>query len=389
MSKEKLRKVAGQLLEAERLCRKAYEESDDVKSKAYEQSYSTVKKLTSQVNEIRASIPELSVKRYWWDTPFSPEKREDEGFCLDQGAYYEYDFVRAKEDESGIILYQKSQIIDYGSLSTKLTLGSNILLFINKKQLRLHLNEKMVCRYIYNTVLRRHEEHAVPDLTRSKDSSTEIWNQYQEIEKMKQAEYQEYLKEHEKEWDRREKLRHLSPYTNKERWYIGEMSTNDYLNEDLWRDLAALDEKSKMNKDLNLMRLQATKVSQEIRERQMEQRRNALRMTNSKNIIRMIPVGQIIYCGNEIIAIFLHKGKESVCEHECVPNVNLEELEGRCFNSWIISEQKPALSPVLWHLAREYNDILPKLSVLSVRPSSCPEDIWREWIAARWEYSEK
>ena len=80
MSKEKLRKVAGQLLEAERLCRKAYEESDDVKSKAYEQSYSTVKKLTSQVNEIRASIPEVSAKRYWWDTPFSPEKREDEGF---------------------------------------------------------------------------------------------------------------------------------------------------------------------------------------------------------------------------------------------------------------------------------------------------------------------
>ena len=385
MSKDELRKAAEQLIEAERLCRNAYEQS----GAGYEAAYNTVKDLTEHVRAIQQNVPEVSAKQYWWDTPFSPEAPKEERFCFDEGEYCEADPIRIIADGNQTTICQKTKRMDYSSLSLDLTLGTYIPLFVNKKQLRSKLNESMECRYIYNASVLRYEAENVPDLTRGKESSADIWRQYRELEGEKRAEHREYLKSHDETWDRIEKVTHGSLFTNEERWFMGKMDTNDYLNESIFRESFALDKEAKMNEELHRVKLQATKVSQEVRQRQMEERRNALRGKASRSRVRMIPVGHIVYCGDEIMAIFLHEEKESVVEFECPGDVSLESLGEQRVRCRVTSNQKPALYPAVWDLARVYKNVLPAFSVLSVRPANCPEEIWREWIAARWEHKNR
>jgi len=385
MSKDVLRKAAEQLIEAERLCRNAYAKAAQNGREEYDRACNTVEFLAEQVRNIHRNIPELSAKQYWWDTPFSPEEPEEEGFCFQQGEYRECIPLRIKEECGRTVLCPKNQIMDYSSLSQELTLGSYIPLFINKKQLRNCMNEAMHCRYIYDTASFQYEESPAPDLTRRKESAADTWKQYQEIASHKHAEHQEYLKSHDETWDTIEKIGHGSLFTNEERWLMGRMDTDDYLRESLLRDSFALDKESKMNEELYRMRVQANKFSQEVREHQMEQRRNALSTATVKNVVRMMPAGHIVYCHDEIMAIFLHKGKEPIVAFECAEDIDIDALEGQCFGGNIRSEKTPALYPLVRQLAKEYKDVLPEVSVLAVRPPNCPEDIWREWIGARWE----
>lgn len=376
MNKEALRQAAEQLLTTETVCRRLYRNKESGFGKACDD----VEEFTNHVKELQKQIPDMAEKQYWWNIPFSPEECEEyEGFCFEDGEYIESDSIRTKEEAGKIILFPKSITMDYGRLARDLTEGLYIPLFINKKKLRVHLNDSMVCRVLYNVTSFQKWEMNTPDLTQDKDSMVETWQDYQEEALMKREEYEEYLRIYNEKMDGVERTVHLSLFTNEERWLAGTMSTEDYLKESTLREWGPLEKRKKMQNHLDKLRMQATRETQKMRERQMEMRKNA--MCGSK-IIRMLPVGHVVYCEDELMAVFLNKTESAVLEYEFAP---VAELEDACYNVRTLYRKKPMLIPLVQHLAKAYNEKLPDFNVFSIRPEDCPEFIWRNWILERWE----
>lgn len=377
MNKELLKHAAMQLLEAEEICRKLYKYNED-----FDEAYKKVISLENHVKEIQKQIPEIAERKFWWNTPFSPEEYEDtDNFCFEGGKYIESDAVKTREDDEKIILYKKSSVMDYSQLARDLTEGLYAPIFVNKKQLRLHMNAPMKRRELYHVISFQSWEAKAPDLTQDKESVAEIWQDYQEEAVARQEKYEDYLRAYNEKMDFIEKMAHLSLFTNEERWFAGRMSTEDYLKESTLREWGALEKNSKMQHDLQYLRMQATRETQKLRERQMEMRRNAL---FERTIIRLFPVGHVVYCEDEIIAIFINQKTTAVFEYECDSNVEIPELTGQCYNERLLYNKKPMLIPLVRYIANAYKNRLPDFNVLSLRPNGCPEQLWRNWVAARW-----
>lgn len=384
MNKELLKQAVMQLLEAEAVCRRlyAYHKSNEKGNADFDKAYKDVILLANRVREIQQQIPELAEKRYWWDIPFSLEECDvPDGFSFEDGEYIESDSVYMEEEDGKKYLLKKSSVIDYSRMARDLTQGIYIPLFVNKKQLRLHINEPMVRRELYNAVWFQKWEMNVPDLTHNKENAVEIWNDYQKEAVFRQAEFEEYLKAYNEKMNEVEKIAHASLFTNEERWFAGRMSTEDYLKENVLREWAPLEKNRKMLNELQKMRMQATLKTQKIRERQMEMRRNAI---HERKTIRIFPVGHVIYYENQIMAIFLNQTETTVWEYECDPKTELTELTGRCYDARILYNKKGLLIPLVQYLAAAYKNKLPDFNVFSLKPSGCPEFVWRSWIEARW-----
>ena len=193
----------------------------------YDQAAAQVKSLTEQADRLKAQSPELSEKRYWWDVPFSCEDPDEaDTYCFDNGIYLEADQLRSRLDGAFSVLYQNAEKISYPKLSERLTDSRYLPLFLDKKKLRLHINSDMEIRYLYNVMSVSGRYEVVSYMNPNENPAAAIWRSYQAQTQARRGEYDEYLEEHKEVWDRRERFRHLSFYTNEERWLMGQMKSS-------------------------------------------------------------------------------------------------------------------------------------------------------------------
>lgn len=348
----------------------------------FDHSLTEVKELTEQVNSLRAQLPELAGKQYWWDVPFRPEETtEPDSYCFDDGVYMETAPLSTGMEGANSVLRHKVQHLNYTLLSSRLTDPAFIPLFLDKKKLKLHLNDTMELREIYNVMSSWGTYGVISYMNTSEDPSAAIWRSYQAAAEARRAEYGEFLEEHEERWDNRERWRHWSLYTNEERWLANRMSNEDYFRESLWREYATWDKRDKMRDDINLMRLKAEEAMRKAREARVKSHKGA---EYEINTLRLIQVGEVIYCGDEIIAILLRNTPQSVMEYDGTPEIDMENLTGPYFNRRELFRKKPALIPLARYIAAAYEDKLPAHKVLKLRPQGCPDDLWRAWSEIRW-----
>lgn len=362
--------------------RQRLEEALQAARSNFDRSAAEVAELTDRVNGLRAQSEELSSKRYWWDVPFCPEEAaEPDAYCFDGGFYVETLPLKTGMEGAYSTLYHRSQTINYSLLSMRLTDGLFLPLFLDKKKLKLHLNDPMEARELYNVMSVSGQYEVISYMNTAEDPSVAIWRNYQEAAAARRAQYDEYLQEHSESWDMRERFRHGSFFTNEERWMAGQMSNEDYLRESLWREYPTWNKRDKMNDDLSRMRLQAERAQREARANFVKSRKDAVYETNT---LRLMQVGEVIYCGDELITILLRTGPQPVIEYDCAPEVDMTELTGRYFNRRELFRKKPALIPLARYIAAAYEDVLPDHKVLKPCPQGCPDDLWRAWAEIRW-----
>lgn len=283
-----------------------------------------------------------------------------EGFRFEAGEYVECDSIRTREEDGNIILFHKQVVIDYSRIAREMTEGLYIPLFINKNQLKLHLNDLMIRRELYNIESNENWETDAPDLTRDKENAVEMWKNYQYKLEDRQVDYEDYLKAYNEKMDMVEKMVHMSLFSNEERWFMGRMSTENYLKESIWRESVPLEKAKKMQNELEQIRLHLIAETNKLRERQMEIRRKAV---CERKMIRVFPIGHVIYWQDELIAIFLNDFETTVIEYDCVPEMEIRELTGRCYGMRTLYNKKPMLVPLVQHLMEVYRDKLPEKKI--------------------------
>lgn len=348
----------------------------------YDQAAAQVKSLTEQADRLKAQSPELSEKRYWWDVPFSCEDPDEaDTYCFDNGIYLEADQLRSRLDGAFSVLYQNAEKISYPKLSERLTDSRYLPLFLDKKKLRLHINSDMEIRYLYNVMSVSGRYEVVSYMNPNENPAAAIWRSNQAQTQARRGEYDEYLEEHKEVWDCRERFRHLSFYTNEERWLMGQMSNEDYLRESLWREYATWDQHDRMKADLSDLRWQAERQRREAQKHFVKSRKDTVYETN---LLRVMPVGEIIYCDDALVTILLYTHPQTVTEYDCAGDVEMTELTGRYFEKRELFRKRPTLAPLMRHIATVYADLLPEHRVLKPCPSRCPDALWRVWSEIRW-----
>lgn len=151
--------------------------------------------------------------------------------------------------------------------------------------------------------------------------------------------------------DNFERFQHDSFYTNEERYFRGNMSIDDYYEEKFSRDyrqyLATEKEADAVTSNLRAMNYYAAKASGEAnasRERIMEQ--------NEK--IRIMPVGEVVYCDGEVAAIVIYREPQDIMEIQCAQNMDVAYLEGELLTHRVIMTRTVDQKPLLRYISEKY-----------------------------------
>lgn len=348
----------------------------------YERSAAEVAELTRKLNTMRANSEELSAKRYWWDVPFRLQNPEEpDTCCFDGGIYVEQGDLRTEYQGTFSLLKPKIQCLNPTALLNYLSNSRLFTLFLDKKKLRLHINDEMQVKYLYHVICVCGTYAVTSYMNTEEDPAAAIRQAYQESVAARRAEFADDASRLDRQWDERERFRHLSPFTNEERWLMGDMSNEDYLQESLWRSYPVMDKLDRMHRDLDQLRIQALDAQEEARKHFVKSRKDDIHETN---LLRVMPVGEVFYCQDDLLAIALYKTPQPVTEYDCAQEVELTELTGRYYSSRKLFRKKPALAPIVRHIAMAYKHVLPDYRVLKPCPQGCPDEIWRVWAEARW-----
>lgn len=398
MDKSNLEQVAVQLASAEFYCKSlnkiAVEEQNEsansqIRTKLTE-ALAQVEELTLEANKLRFALPELKGKHYWWDVPFTTQEVSsfDDTFCFDDGIYIESDKVCSVLDGIRWLIQPQKEHVPYSQISSRLTDSSTILFYLNKKQLLNNINNRFERRYIYNvmSVTRYYEviSHMNPGISPVALALSDYRQQQELLMQEQQARLDEAQQEHDRRWDIYEMISHNSLMTNKERWLYGAMKDIDYFNEDAIRGYYAYDKARKIKKEFE-HKLSGIREDSMARQNLARKRyiKSETSITGTANIIRIFPVGEVIYCNSDLVGIFGYKTPQQVAEFDCDDDVTLSELSGSFYTKKELFIKVPNPVPLARHIALNYAEVLPKYNVLSPCPKGCSDELWRVWAEIR------
>lgn len=397
MDKSNLEQIALQLASAEFFCKGLSKIALETQNKSennivlakLEAACARVKELTLEANRIRSALPELASKSYWWDVPFTAEEPSfDNVFSFDNGIYIEGDKICSVLNGIKWYMQPQKEYIDYSQFSSRLTGDNAILFYLNKKELLNNINSRFEKRYIYNVMSVTRYFETISYMNPYVSPISLVLNDYKQQQEMLLQEREKSLdeaqREHDRRWDIYEMISHNSLMTNEERWLYGKMKDEQYFNERIIRDYYGGDKARKIKKEYERDLADIRNRSQQAqRLAQKRYVKSETSVTGEANIIRVMPVGEVLYCNDRIITIFCYKSPQQITEFDCDKNIVLNELCGEYYTKKELFAKAPDAAPVARHIAMHYSDILPKYNVLSPRPKGCSDELWRVWTEIR------
>lgn len=342
-----------------------------------------VVRMTRKVDQLRSQNEACAFKHYWWDIPFSPEAmKEPDGFYLHGGFYVEVGELKVEHEGMIQALRHKVNFISSSELAEQLSGNQCLPLFLSKANYQMHINEAMQRTFMYNARHTSLFREINTQIGQASYSPTELWEDYLVASQKNELERTQAIQERNVRWDNQERLSHLSYFTNKERWHMGKMSTMDYIHEDIWRSNDISSQNQRFRARQNELFQEYIRAQTAESERQKQSHKETILETT---LLRAIPVGEIIRCGGDMVAILLYTQPQYVYEFDCFPDIIPSELSGRIYSYSNVGTQKPALIPVVRHIAFQYAGELPAYSVLKPCPFAFPDLVWRAWAESQWE----
>lgn len=379
MNKDELKRTAEQLATCEIMLRQCCEQSE------HEKLYHEYATLLQRVNMIRSNIPELAEKRYWWDVPFKAEDSSRNVNSITNGIYSEQASLNENDCFPGMnalvgnkIRTTCSDVINYRS--------SWKPLYLNKTEMRNHLNDKVELRAVYFVSVQNSERVKQAyhnDFTKEQHANAirDAQRQAERIDK----ELSEKLEKHNNFWDNMERWSHGSFFTNEQRWLMGQMDTLDYFEENAGRFLRqrelehkAWEEQAELEYQLRRVKnLENLAIIQEVQSSSLELDDNSAKFSR---------VAEIVYCGEILLAIYLPPEAQSVYEITSIHAINPFQLEGKIGTIRELYTGKFDYKLLFCFLTERYASRMKQYSVLSAKPKGLSDDEWRAWAEIRWTY---
>ena len=271
----------------------------------------------------------------------------EDGFSFPDGIYVEQNQLEIDEKQVTQTACQKSKMVleMYRQLPQKYS-----LLFQKSFRDPLPLSKKLDVKYLYN-ISAKSVHFASASAFGGSGAAGQVRREYLQ----RDQELRQRLKAKEDRFAQRadnfERFQHGSFYTNEERYYRGNMSREDYYEEKFSRDarqyFATEKEADAITGNLRAMNYYAAKATGEAnasRKRVMEQ--------NEK--IRIMPVGEVVYCDGEVVAIAAYKDPQDITEIQCVQNMDAEYLEGKLLTKKVIMSRTVDHKPLLQYISAKY-----------------------------------
>lgn len=346
--------------------------------------------LTKQVNDLRAASPMFAEKEFWWDVPFDaelPQELDKMSFFMENGFFFEGDeIVFATLSGSGKMFSEQKYKDVIRLLDDYMVFNqSYIPLYMDKKQMRKYLKERLLVRKIYHCCW--------DDVTYRRKDPLEgnaayielLRNSYQRDMAKIDAQMQERLVQTDRRIDQREMLfnllEHNALMTSKETYLHDRMSTREFLSDTIWRYYDMSDIRQKAIQEQQRRRSEYEQKMQEYR-RLLNQSGTYTKVKEA--LLHIMAVGEAVYFQDQLLALVVYNNSEPVYEIQCAPDFNLLELNGNIYSYRILFEKSVDQIPLFHHLLEYYGDFLPMYHPLDSRPRNCPDAQWRMWAEVRW-----
>lgn len=372
------------------------EEDASKAQKNFENALKDVVSLTAKVNSIRAKLPECSSKKFWWDIPFKAvETTESNTFHFEDGVYIEANNITDYAQPVSGSFNTHPTYIDCQLLNMRLCDNSLLPLYLSKKKIIAHINDSLEIRKLYNVISVTGNFEVVSQMNTSRSPAVAIWEDYKQYADERRSRLDSEMADFNERWDWYERIRHNSFYTNDERYfqrtinsgyYWGgytryKMSDSQYFEEKIWREYNAGEVEHKAFKDIQSARIRAEDAQAEAYKHMIKYRKDAV---YSSNILRVMPVGEVIYCGDELLAILCYTTEQEVTEFDAATDIKITDIKGKYYSKRTLLTKKPSLVPLMNHITAIYSCVLPKHGNMKACPKNCPEELWRTWSQIRW-----
>lgn len=271
----------------------------------------------------------------------------EDGFSFSDGIYMEQNQLEIDDKRVTQTSCQKSKMVleMYKRLPQKYD-----LLYEKSFHEPLPLSKKLDVKYLYH-IAAKSVHFASASAFGSSGAAGQVRREYLQ----RDQELRRRLKAKENRFSQRadnfERFQHDSFYTNEERYFRGNMSRDDYYEEKFSRDsrryFAAEKEADAVSGNLRAMNYYTAKATGEAnasRKRVMEQ--------NEK--IRIMPVGEVVYCDGEVVAIAAYKDPQDIMEIQCAQNMDVGCLEGKLLTKKVIMKRTVDPKPLLQYISGKY-----------------------------------
>lgn len=275
----------------------------------------------------------------------------EDGFSFSDGIYVEQNELEIDEKQVTQTSCQKSKMVleMYKRLPQKYD-----LLFQKTFREPLPLSKKLDVKYLYH-IAAKSVHFASASAFGNSGAAGQVRREYLQ----RDQELRQKLKAKEDRFAQRadnfERFQHDSFYTNEERYFRGNMSRDDYYEEKFSRDtrqyFATEKEADAISGNLRAMNYYAAKATGEAnasRKRVMEQ--------NEK--IRIMPVGEVVYCDGEVVAIAAYKDPQDIMEIQCAQSMDVAYLEGKLLTKKVIMKRTADPKPLLRYISEKYGIIV-------------------------------
>lgn len=272
------------------------------------------------------------------------------GFSFSDGIYVEQNELEIDDKRVTQTSCQKSKMVleMYKRLPQKYD-----LLYQKSFREPLPIAKKLDVKYLYNISAK--SVHFASASAFSAFGSSGAARQVRAEYMQRDRELRQRLKEKEDRFAQRsdnfERFQHDSFYTNEERYFRGNMSRDDYYEEKFSRDyrqyFATKKEADAISGNLRAMNYYAAKATGDAnasRKRVMEQ--------NEK--IRIMPVGEVVYCDGEVAAIVIYREPQDIMEIQCAQNMDVAYLEGKLLTKKVIMKRTVDYKPLLRYISEKY-----------------------------------
>lgn len=332
---------------------------------------------------VRSQIQEVKEQECWWDIPL--EQVLKDGYTLPGGMFLESGLLYTELDAAG---YHMEQSKDTSNVVRLLEFYGErekgfIPLYFSKKKFRACVGKPLKRRVIYNVSVVSGVYRFTAEINHEANPAVRLWERYRERESYLRGQMQEDVEAYNQKIDDWERIANLSFFTNEERFLMGQMDTQDYYSQNVWRELGVQDKKEKYLKQLEADRYHAERAVMEANKSYTASWRAA---SEESDILRLMPVGEVVYGDGELLALLLYCGEQKVTEYQFQGNVNLDELEGVIVREKVLFCKNSISPELLTHLIYTYGSFLPAYQVLKPRPKRCPDEVWRAWAELRWSY---
>lgn len=172
-----------------------------------------------------------------------------------------------------------------------------------------------------------------------------------------------------------------SPFTDRQRWLMGQTSNNDYYTTELYRDYRKMEMREKAREEISRLECQMEHMCrQEAKARYELQRARA--SAGRDMTLRFLRCGYAVYLREELVGIVIIARPERVYQIHHRGTVSPHDIFGRIGDCREIGRETPDPGPLIPFILQEFGSRMKPYSLLAPVPKTRRMD-WRYWAEAR------